>query len=112
MSNYGKTRFTEKQPWAGLWYTLGGWFFGIVAFVVLIGFIGLWWKPFSLGLMFMPKTAADVALAYEGWEAANFFALAVIVAQIPFASLLQKMAVRRYIQTTHRGSGDAGFSAP
>jgi AAT family amino acid transporter len=110
MSNYGKTRFTEKQPWAGLWYTLGGWFFGIVGFVVLIGFIGLWWKPFSLGLMFMPKTAADVALAYEGWEAANFFALAVIVAQIPFASLLQRWPFAGTSKQPTEGLGTLAFS--
>jgi len=90
MGNYGKTKFTDKQPFAGLWYVLVAWFFGIVAFIVLIGFIGIWWKPFNLSLMFLPKTAADVALAYEGWEAANFFALAVILAQIPFVSLLHK----------------------
>jgi len=90
MGNYGKTKFTEKQPFAGLWYVLAAWFFGIVAFVALIGFIGIWWKPFNLSLMFFPQTAADVALAIEGWEAANFFALAVILAQIPFVSLLHK----------------------
>jgi AAT family amino acid transporter len=90
MGNYGKTKFTEKQPWAGLWYVLVAWFFGIVAFIVLIGFMGIWWQPFNLGLLFLPKTAADVALAFEGWEAANFYALAVILAQIPFVSLLHK----------------------
>ena len=90
MGNYGKYKFTEKQPWAGFWYMVVAWFFGIAAFIVLIGFIGLWWKPFNMGIMFMPQTAADVALAYEGWEASNFFALAVIVATIPFASLLHK----------------------
>lgn len=90
MGNYGKTKFTDKQPWAGLWYVLVAWFFGIVAFIALIGFIGIWWKPFNLAIMFLPSTAADVALAYEGWEASNFFALAVILAQIPFVSLLHK----------------------
>lgn len=90
MGNYGKTKFTDKQPWAGLWYVLVAWFFGIVAFVVLIGFIGIWWKPFNLVIMFLPKTAEEVSLAYEGWEAANFYALAVILAQIPFVSLLHK----------------------
>lgn len=90
MGNYGKTKYTEKQPIAGLWYVLAAWFFGIVAFIAFIGFIGIWWKPFNLSLMFLPKTAADVALAFEGWEAANFFALAVIIAQIPFASLLHR----------------------
>ena len=23
MNNYGKTYFTDKQPWAGIWYTAG-----------------------------------------------------------------------------------------
>ena len=90
MGNYGKTKFTDKQPWAGLWYILVAWFFGIVAFLVLISFLGIWWKPFSLAIMFMPKTAEEVSLAFEAWEAANFYALAVIFAQIPFISLLQK----------------------
>lgn len=90
MGNYGKTKFTDKQPWAGLWYILVAWFFGIVAFIVLISFLGIWWKPFSLAIMFMPKTAEEVSLAYEAWEAADFYALAVILAQIPFISLLQK----------------------
>jgi len=58
-------------------------------------------ETFNFGIMFTQKTAADVALAYEGWEAANFFALAVIVAQIPFCLFTAKMAFRRYIQTTN-----------
>jgi len=90
MGNYGKTKFGDKQPMAGIWYVLVAWLSGIVAYIVLIGFVGIWWKPFNLGLMLMPQTATDVALAIEGWEAANFFALAVIIAQIPFASLLHK----------------------
>ncbi|MCL2337609.1 MAG: hypothetical protein FWC60_09340, partial [Firmicutes bacterium] len=90
MGNYGKNKFTTSQPQAGAWYVLCAWFYGTLAYVVLIGFIGIWWQPFNLSLMLMPKTAADVALAIEGWEAANFFALAVIVIQIPFVSLLQK----------------------
>ena len=110
MGNYGKYKFTEKQPWAGLWYMVAAWFFGIIAFAVLIGFIGLWWKPFSLGIMFMPKTAADVALAYEGWEAANFFALAVIVAQIPFASLLHKWPFACTSKQPTEGLGTLAFS--
>jgi len=90
MGNYGRGKLTDKQPWAGLWYVLVAWFFGIVAFIVLIGFIGIWWKPFNLAIMLLPKTAEEVSIAYEGWEAANFYALAVILAQIPFASLLHK----------------------
>lgn len=110
MGGYGKTKFTEKQPLAGFWYMLAAWFFGIVAFIVLIGFIGLWWKPFNFGIMFTPKTAADVALAYEGWEAANFFALAVIVAQIPFASLLHKWPFAGTSKQPTEGLGTLAFS--
>jgi len=90
MGNYGKTRFTEKQPLAGLSYVLTSIFLGIAAFLLLIGFIGIWWRPFNLAIMFAPVTAADAALSLEGWEASNFFALAVILAQIPFVSLLHK----------------------
>lgn len=90
MGNYGKTKITAKQPWAGLWYVLVAWFFGILGFILLIGFIGLWWEPFNLVIMFLPKTAEEISIAYEGWEAANFYALAVILAQIPFVSLLHK----------------------
>ncbi len=90
MGNYGKDKFGAKQPVAGIWYVLVAWVSGILVYFALIGFLGIWWKPFSLGLMLMPQTAAEVALAIEGWEAANFFALAVILAQIPFASLLHK----------------------
>jgi len=90
MGNYGKTRFTDKQPFAGLSYVLTAFILGIVAFLLLIGFIGIWWKPFNLAIMFTPSTASDAALSLEGWEASNFFALAVILAQIPFASLLHK----------------------
>lgn len=110
MGNYGKTKFTEKQPWAGLWYVLVACFFGIVAFIVLIGFIGIWWKPFNLAIMFLPKTAADVALAIEGWEASNFFALAVIIAQIPFASLLHRWPFAGTSKQPTEGLGTLAFS--
>lgn len=110
MGNYGKTKFTDKQPWAGLWYVLIACLFGIVAFIVLIGFIGIWWRPFNLSLMFMPKTAADVALALEGWEASNFFALAVILAQIPFASLLHRWPFAGTSKQPTEGLGTLAFS--
>ncbi|MBN1689680.1 MAG: hypothetical protein JW901_01500 [Dehalococcoidia bacterium] len=110
MGNYGKTKFTEKQPWAGFCYVLAAWFFGIVAFIVLISFIGIWWKPFNLAIMFLPKTAADVALAYEGWEASNFFALAVIFAQIPFVSLLHKWPFANTSKQPTEGLGVLAFS--
>ncbi len=40
--------------------------------------------------MLMPATASDAALSLEGWESSNFFALAVMLVQIPFVSLLHK----------------------
>lgn len=110
MGNYGKDKFGAKQPTAGLWYILVAWFFGIVAYVALIGFIGIWWKPFNLGLMLMPQTAVDVAMAIEGWEAANFLALGVIVAQIPFASLLHKWPFAGTSKPLTEGLGTLGFS--
>ncbi len=90
MGNYGKTIFTSKQPHAGLWYTVLAWLVGIIAFFTIIGFLGIWWKPFNLALLFTPQTAEQVHLAFEGWEVANFFALPVIMAQIPFVALFQK----------------------
>lgn len=88
--NYGKYRYTSIQPGAGIWYTFLSFVCGIGAFVVLIAFIGLWWKPFSLSIMFAPANASELKLALEGWEAANFYVLPVIIAQIPFVSLFQK----------------------
>lgn len=90
MGNYGKTIFTARQPQAGLWYTLLAWIVGALAFFIIIGFLGIWWQPFNLSLLLRPKTGGEVALALMGWEAANFFALPVIMAQIPFIALFQK----------------------
>ncbi|MDU2063245.1 MAG: hypothetical protein E6713_00295 [Sporomusaceae bacterium] len=88
--NYGKYHVTELQPKAGIRYSLIGLLTGIVGFFILIGFIGIWWKPFSLGILFMPKTAAEVQLAIEGWEVGNFYCLAVIITQISYVALFQK----------------------
>lgn len=88
--NYGKTSVTKRQPGVGIWYVLLGCVAGIAAFFFLIGFLGIWWKPFSLAILFTPTTADEVHLAIEGWEAANFYALMVIIAQIPCVSLFQK----------------------
>lgn len=90
MGNYGKTFLSTKQPWTGVSYTLVSWLVGIGAFLVLISFLGIWWTPFSLAIMFTPQSAEEIHLAVEAWETSNFFALAVIVAQIPLVSLLQK----------------------
>lgn len=110
MGNFGKTIFTSKQPHAGLWYTIAAWFTGIIAFFVIIGFLGIWWKPFSLALMFAPKTAEEVQLAFEGWEVANFFALPVIMAQIPFISLFQKWPFAGTSKQPTEGLGVLFFS--
>jgi len=90
MGNYGKTHYTTKQPHAGLWYSVVALIAGLLAFFVIIGFIGIWWKPFNLALLLTPKTAAEVELAIMGWGAANFLALPVIMTQIPFAALFHK----------------------
>jgi len=110
MGNYGKDKFGAKQPVAGLWYVLVAWISGILAYVVLIGFLGIWWRPFNLGLMLNPQTVADVHLAIEGWEAANFLALAVIIAQIPFASLLHKWPFAGTSKPLTEGLGTFFFS--
>jgi len=88
--NYGKTHLTPLQPKAGIWYSFVGLIVGIAGFLILIGFIGLWWKPFSFGILFMPRSAEEVQLAIEGWEVGNFYCLAVILVQIGHIALFQK----------------------
>lgn len=88
--NYGKYHVSALQPKAGIRYSLIGLVVGSVGFLMLIGFIGMWWKPFSLGILFMPSTAAEVQLAIEGWEVGNFYCLAVIIVQIAYVALFQK----------------------
>ncbi|MBJ6802233.1 hypothetical protein [Geomonas propionica] len=90
MGNHGKNALTTRQPWTGIGYTLVAWSAGVAGFTALIGFLGIWWKPFSFAVMFTPGSAQEVHLALEAWEASNFYALAVIVAQIPLVSLFQK----------------------
>ncbi|HJV67328.1 MAG TPA: hypothetical protein VJ550_16455 [Geomonas sp.] len=90
MGNHGKNAQATRQPWIGIRYTFLALGAGVAAFFALIGFLGLWWTPFSAAVMFTPGNAAEVKLALEGWEASNFYALAVIVAQIPLVSLFQK----------------------
>lgn len=105
MGNYGKTYFTDRQPWAGIWYTLLAWGLGVVAFLLLISLLGIWWKPFSLALMFTPQGAEEVHLAIEAWETSNFYALSVIIAQIPLVSLLQKWPFAGKAQSPVDGYG-------
>jgi len=87
---YGKTKFSEKQPWSGIFYFLVAMVVGIVGFLVLISFMGIWWKPFNLAVMLTPATASDAAMALKGWEVSNFYSLMVVVVQIAFATLLHK----------------------
>lgn len=87
---FGKYRYTDKQPGAGIWYTLLSPIVGAIGFLILIGFIGIWWKPFNLAILFTPKTAEELHLAIEGWETSNFYVLIALVTQIPVVSLFQK----------------------
>ncbi|NLJ57126.1 MAG: hypothetical protein GX334_08810 [Firmicutes bacterium] len=86
----GKTTFSSQQPYTGLSYTVMALITGALAFFVVFGFIGIWWKPFNLVLMLMPKTAEDVALAILGWEAATYFIFPFIMVQISFVALFHK----------------------
>jgi hypothetical protein len=103
--NYGKTRLTERQPWAGIWYSAVAFASGTAGFLVLVGFLGIWWKPFNFAVLFCPKNAEEVKLAIEGWEVTNFYALAVILAQIPFVSLFQKWPFANNIKSPWDGYG-------
>lgn len=88
--NYGKYSFTKKQPWAGLWYTGISFVAGILGFLVLVSFMGIWWKPFNLAVMFTPANTTELQWAIEGFEAANFFALASIMVQILYVAAFHK----------------------
>lgn len=87
---YGKYWLTARQPWAGLWYSAVALVTGIGGFLLFIALPGLWWKPFSLGILFTPASASDVHMAIEGWEASNFYSLACIVAQAGYVAMFQK----------------------
>ncbi|MBS7525388.1 hypothetical protein KHM83_01710 [Fusibacter paucivorans] len=89
-SNYGKYAKTHSQPAAGFRYSILAFLSGILGYFILVGLIGIWWKPFNLGIMLMPKTAAEVALATEGWAAANFYAVPVLICQIAYVALFGK----------------------
>ncbi|MBW2557969.1 MAG: hypothetical protein JRD69_03905 [Deltaproteobacteria bacterium] len=87
---YGKYAVTKSQPGAGLWYTLVGLVVGLIGFFVIVGLSGILWKPFSFAILFIPQSAAEVHMAIEGWEASNFYALPVIMANIGYAALFHK----------------------
>lgn len=88
--NYGKYKKTKHQPQAGIRYSILAFLFGIGGFIALTGLIGIWWKPFSWSILFMPQTAEELELAIKGWGASNFYVLPVIICQIPITSLFHK----------------------
>ena len=90
LGNYGKYKKTTKQPIAGLRYTGFALLTGFVGFAVFVSLLGMWWEPFSWQVLFRPVDDAQALLAIKGWAAINFFALAVILAQIPVTSLFGK----------------------
>ncbi|MCM0760906.1 hypothetical protein M7775_20360 [Sporomusa sphaeroides DSM 2875] len=102
---YGKTYLTARQPYAGIWYTFVGLVTGLVFLLILAGFLGMWWKPFSLAILLTPKTAEEVHLAIEGWEIINFYTLAVLLAQIPAAALFHKWPFGGNIKAPWDGFG-------
>ncbi len=102
---YGKTYVTDRQPGAGLWYSFVGCISGLIGFLAIVGFVGIWWKPFSFAVLFTPKTLEEVHMAIEGWEASNFYALTVILVQIPFASTFQKWPFAGNIKAPWDGFG-------
>jgi AAT family amino acid transporter len=103
--NYGKNYFGDRQPLAGIWYSCVGLVAGIIGFLVLVGFSGIWWKPFSLAILFTPKTAEEVRLAIEGWEVSNFYAVPVIIGQISYVALFQKWPFAGNIKAPWDGFG-------
>lgn len=90
LGNYGKYKKTTKQPIAGLRYTGFALLTGFIGFAVFVSLLGMWWEPFSWQVLFRPVDDAQALLAIKGWAAINFFALAVILAQIPVTSLFGK----------------------
>ena len=96
MGNYGKYAKTTKQPIAGLRYTGLAFLSGIIGFAVFVTFLGLWWEPFSWQVLFRPADDTQALLAIKGWAAINFFALSVILAQIPLVSLFGKYPFSKY----------------
>lgn len=96
MGNYGKYAKTTKQPQAGMRYTGLAFLSGIIGFSLFVTFLGLWWEPFSWQLLFRPGNDIEGLLAIKGWAAINFFALSVILAQIPLASLFGRYPFSKY----------------
>lgn len=90
MGKYGKFTKSTKQPEVGIRYTLLAFLAGLIGFVIFVTFMGLWWHPFSWQVLFRPGSEEEALLAIKSWSATNFFALSVILAQIPLVSLFGK----------------------
>lgn len=109
-AGHGKYTRTKKQPAAGFRYAGFSLLIGIAAFVILVGLVGLWWKPFSFTVLFTPQNAEELSMAIEGWETSNFFCLAVLIGQIPFSSLFQRKPFAGRIPSPYDGMGVMGIS--
>lgn len=96
LGNYGKYAKTTKQPVAGLRYLGLSMLVGFIAFMVFVGFHSISWAPFKFNILFSPQTDVEAALAIKGWGAVNFFALSVILTQIPIVSLFNKYPFSKY----------------
>ncbi|GAA0182805.1 hypothetical protein SH2C18_51130 [Clostridium sediminicola] len=108
--NYGKYKKTNKQPQAGFRYLLMAFGAGILGFVVFTGFLGTWWKPFSWAILFTPKTPEEVELAIKGWGCTNFYALTIIITQLPFVSIFHKFPFAKNIKEPWVGFGTMAIS--
>jgi AAT family amino acid transporter len=87
---YGKYKHTNRQPHAGIRQYISAVAGGIIGFIVLTGILGIWWKPFGWDILFTPATVEEVELAIKGWGCSNFYALMVIICQIPITSLFHR----------------------
>lgn len=87
---YGKYKRSNQQPYAGFRYLGLTMLIGAAAFVAFAGFLGMWWKPFSFSILFTPQTAEQVQLAIIGWNAINFFTLAILLCNIPSVAVFHK----------------------
>ncbi|AQP53595.1 hypothetical protein CBF34_00600 [Vagococcus penaei] len=96
LGNFGKYAKTTKQPQAGIRYTLMAFLIGLIGFSLFVTLMGIWWEPFNWQTLFRPANEAQALLAIKGWAAINFFALSVILAQIPIVSLFGKYPFSKY----------------
>jgi len=96
LGNYGKYRKKMSHIKIGIRYTVLAFLVGIIAFSVFVSFLGLWWEPFSWQVLFRPVDDTQALLSIKGWSAINFFALSVILTQIPLVSLFGKYPFSQY----------------